>query len=141
VSLDAEQSNQIYLPAAQWPWADGVMALVLAAAGIYGVLSGAVTERSREIGIRAALGATRRDIVGMVVRQGLRLAAAGVALGAAAAFGVTRLIAGLLSGVEPTDPITFASVALLLLGVAAAACWAPAWRAARLDPVTALRAE
>jgi putative ABC transport system permease protein len=200
-SLDADLTEQVYLPEAQWPYADGAMelvvrtrgepsamsgairaavqgtsrdavitkvatmervlaastarrrfamelfeafagvALLLAAAGIYGVLSGTVSERSREIGIRAALGATRRDILRLVVQQGLRLAATGIAIGAVVALAGMRLIRGLLYGVGASDPVTFVAVMALLFAVALAACWLPAWRAARLDPVMTLRSE
>ncbi len=118
-----------------------VVALVLAGAGIYGVLSGTVAERAREIGIRAALGATRSDILKLVVRQGLSLAITGITLGAIAAFALKRLIAGLLFDTQPADPITFGSVIAVLFTVALVACAVPAWRAAQLDPVRALRAE
>ncbi|MGI8499305.1 MAG: ABC transporter permease [Gemmatimonadaceae bacterium] len=201
VSLDAPQSNQVYLSESQWPWADNAMvlamrtvgdpsaltkavrgavwsvdknqailhvatmeqvlaasaarrrfaltlfeafalvALVLAGAGIYGVLSGSVTERAREIGIRAALGATRSDILQLVVRQGLSLAIIGIAVGALGAFALTRVIAGLLFDTRPADPVTFGSVIAVLFAVALTACAVPAWRAAQLDPVRALKAE
>ena len=117
------------------------IALALAAAGINGVVSGAVVERRREVGIRAALGATPSDILAMVVRQGLSMAGARVALGLVAAFALSRVIASLLYGVPAFDPITDASVAALLVFVAALACSVPAWRAARVDPAVVLRAE
>ncbi|MEP6691951.1 MAG: ADOP family duplicated permease [Gemmatimonadaceae bacterium] len=201
VSLDAARADQMYIPEAQWRFADdaltlvvrtrgdpaemasavrsavwsvdkdqaitsvatmekvlaastarrrfllmlfelfAVVALALAAAGTYGVLSGSVAQRAREIGIRAALGATRGDILRLVVRQGVGLAVAGIAIGTAAALALSRAIAGLLFGVTATDPLTFAAVATILLAVALAACAVPAWRAARLDPVVALRSE
>jgi putative ABC transport system permease protein len=201
VSLSAEQPNAVYVPEAQWQFADFAMSLVvrtrgepaalvpalrraiwavdkdqpivrvammdrlvaataatrrftlvlfevfaavalaLAAAGIYGVLSGMVVERRQEVGVRAALGASRADILVMIVREGLGLAVAGVALGLAAAVALTRFIQGLLYGVPPIDPLTYSGVAALLVIVAIAACWVPAWRAARLDPVEVLRAE
>ena len=118
-----------------------LVALVLAAAGIYGVLAGTVTERLREIGVRAALGASRGQLLGMVVRQGLGLTAVGVAVGLGAAMALTQLIAGLLFGVSSLDVVTYAGVTGLLLVVALAACWVPAWRAARVDPAEMLRAE
>jgi len=116
-------------------------ALLLAAAGIYGALSGSVSERTREIGIRGALGATRRDIARLVLRRGAVLMLSGLGLGVVGAFAASRLMAGLLFGVSPHDPITFWGVSTLLLFVGLAAAWVPAWRAARVDPVVALRAE
>ena len=118
-----------------------VVALVLAAAGIYGVLAGTVTERLREIGVRAALGASRTDILRMVVRQGLGLTAVGAVLGLAAAAGLSRVIASLLFGISPLDPATYAGVATVLGVVALGACLVPAIRASRVDPMETLRAE
>jgi predicted permease len=119
----------------------GAMGLVLGALGIYGVLAYLVSQRTREIGVRLALGARPRDVLNMVVGRGLRLAGLGVAIGLAAALVLTRLMQGVLYGVTPTDPITFAGVALALLGVAAFASWLPALRATRVDPLVALRSE
>ncbi|HXL23736.1 MAG TPA: ABC transporter permease [Candidatus Dormibacteraeota bacterium] len=116
-------------------------ALLLAGLGIYGVISFMVNERRHEIGIRLALGAQRSNILGIVLRQGLRLALAGAAIGLAAALIVSHLMAGLLYGVRPTDPLTFVGVALLLIGVALLACYIPARRAIRVDPAIALRHE
>ena len=118
-----------------------VVALVLAGAGIYGVLSGSVTERMREIGVRSALGASRGNILGMVVRQGMTLTGIGVGIGLAGAIVASQAIVSLLFGVSRLDPVTYASVIALLAGVAALACWFPAWRAARVDPAVTLRAE
>jgi len=118
-----------------------VVALALAAAGIYGVISGAVVERRREVGIRAALGASRADILSMVVRQGMGMAGGGVAIGLVGALAFSRVIDGLLFGVKSFDALTYLSVAVILLAVASAACWIPAWRAARLDPAEVLRSE
>jgi len=116
-------------------------ALVLSAAGIYGVLAAAVAERSREIGVRAALGATHGRIVGAVLRDGLRLTAVGVVIGVGGAIAATRALESLLFGVSPLDPATFATVTALLIVAAAVACALPAWRATRVDPVTALRSD
>jgi putative ABC transport system permease protein len=118
-----------------------LVALVLAATGIYGVLSGNVTERLREIGVRAALGASRGDILALVVRQGMTLTGLGVAIGLGGAAAASRALITLLFGVSPLDPVTYLGVIALAAGVAAIACWVPAWRAARVDPSIMLRAE
>ncbi len=115
------------------------LALLLSAAGIFGVISYWATQRTREIGIRMALGAKRSDVLRLVLGQGMRLTAIGVGLGLAAAFAFSRFIASLLFGVGPDDPLTFAGVTLVLTGVSALACWIPARRAARVDPIVALR--
>ena len=116
-------------------------ALLLAGLGIYGVISYMVSERTHEIGIRIALGADRRSILRMVLRQGLGLAIVGAAVGLVGALFVSHFMAGLLFSVRPTDPLTFACVALLLIGVAVLACYIPARRAIRVDPLVALRHE
>jgi predicted permease len=117
----------------------GALAVVLAAIGLYGVLAYLVTLRTREIGVRMALGASREDVVRLVVGRGLRLAGAGLAIGLVLAGSVTRFAAFLLYGTSPLDPATFGAVAVLLLGVALAAAWRPARRAAGVEPLVALR--
>jgi predicted permease len=119
----------------------GILALILAVIGLYGTMAYTVTRKTHEIGIRMALGATPGGVVGMFVGQGVRLAGIGVAVGLVAAWGVTRLAHSLMYGVSATDPLTFAGVALLLVGVCAAACYIPARRATRIAPVTALHYE
>jgi putative ABC transport system permease protein len=114
-------------------------ALLLAAAGLYAAMAFSVARRRREIGIRIAIGASPRAVLGMVVRQGLTLTGIGVAMGLGGAVALSRALAGLLFGVTATDPATFASVAAGLAAVAAGACWLPARRAARVDPVETLR--
>ena len=116
-------------------------AVLLAALGIYGVLMHAVAQRTREIGIRLALGARRSEVIGMVVRQASWLAIAGLALGLSLALGASRLIRSLLFGIEPSDAMTYAAVALGLLAIALLASYLPARRASRIDPVRALRYE
>ncbi len=119
----------------------GVLALVLATLGVYGVMAYAVSQRTREIGIRMALGAQAADVLRMVVGRGALIAAGGVAVGLLGAFGVSRVMRGILFGVRPGDPVTFGAVAALLLATALLASWLPARRAARVDPMTALRAD
>jgi putative ABC transport system permease protein len=117
------------------------IALVIAAVGIYGVMAFRVAQRTQEIGIRMALGAPQSAVVRMVVGQGMRLTVLGLGLGLAAAFGITRLMASMLFGVDPNDPPTFFGVAFILAASALLACWLPAHRASRVDPMTALRHE
>jgi putative ABC transport system permease protein len=117
------------------------VATVLSAIGIYGVMSYAATRRRREIGIRLALGARPTEILRLIAREGMVLALCGTAAGIAGALAITRLMAKLLYGVAPVDPVTFIAVPLLLIAAALAACLVPAFRAARTSPVTALRQE
>jgi predicted permease len=117
------------------------LALFLAAIGIYGVLAYAVAQQTHEIGIRMALGAQRRDVMRLILVQGARLALVGIAIGLLAAFGLTRLMPSLLYDISASDPLTFAAVAIVLLAVALAACYIPARRAMRVDPMVALRSE
>ena len=117
------------------------LALLLASVGIYGVISYLVARRTQEIGIRMALGANRADVVRLVMRDGVRIAAIGVGIGIVCALALTRLIANMLYGISATDPVTFLAISLLLLATAMAACYLPARRAMRVDPMAALRSE
>jgi ABC-type antimicrobial peptide transport system permease subunit len=117
------------------------LALVLAAVGIYGVLSYLVNQRTRELGVRLALGTTRSEVVMLVLRQGLSTVGVGVALGIAGAFGLTRLLEHLLYAVSALDPVAFVVAPVVLVGVALVSTWLPAWRASRVDPMVALRYE
>ena len=119
----------------------GLLALVLAAVGIYGVMSHVVAGRTREIGLRMALGAQLSDVQKLIVRQGMWLAGIGSIIGLALALTGARLLKSFLYGVSASDPFTFTFIALMLLAIAFLACWIPARRASRVDPMVALRAE
>jgi putative ABC transport system permease protein len=117
------------------------LALTLASVGLYGVIAYAVAQRTRELGVRVALGATRRQVLGLVLGHGVRLTLVGVALGAVGALALSRVMTSLLYGVKPTDPVTFLVVPLALAAVAVLASYAPARRATKVDPLVAMRAE
>jgi putative ABC transport system permease protein len=123
------------------PGATGRVALALAAIGIYGVIAYATAQRTHEIGVRVALGASRIDVLRMVVADGVRIGAFGTAIGIAVAAASSRLLSGLLFGVSPYDPLTFGVLAAGLMAVATLASWIPARRALAVEPVAALRAE
>jgi putative ABC transport system permease protein len=136
--LVASNLARMRFSAALLNWLSG-LALLMAAIGIYGVLAYSVAQRTGEFGIRLALGARGSDILRLIIGQGMRLVAVGLALGLVASFVLIRLIANLLFGVSPADPLTFAGIALAFLLVALLACWLPARRATKVDPLVAIR--
>ena len=117
------------------------IAVILALTGLYGLMSYAVRQRTAEIGVRLAIGSSRARVLGLILSQGLRLTAIGLAIGLGCAFALTRLVSGWLFGVKATDPVTFVAVPAFVLAVACCACLVPAWSATRIDPVEALRRE
>jgi ABC-type antimicrobial peptide transport system permease subunit len=118
-----------------------VVALILAGVGIYGVIAYTTAQRTQELGVRMALGAQSKDVLTLVIGEGIKLALAGMLLGLGAALALTRLVRAMLFNVSANDPLTFAVGSLLLMVVALAACWIPAWRATKVDPMVALRYE
>jgi ABC-type antimicrobial peptide transport system permease subunit len=134
--FSAQRTFQTWLLAAF-----AALALALAAVGIYGVVHYAVAERTREIGVRVALGASASDVLRLVFAKGMRLPIIGIAIGLVAALGLSRAMAHLLFGTRPTDPVTYVAVAMTLAAVALCACLLPARRAAHVDPIVAMRAE
>ena len=140
-SLSGLMGLWVFRGGAQLASGMGAVGLILTLIGLYGIVSFIVAQRTREIGIRMALGGSARDVIGMILAQGLRMLIAGLAIGLAITFAVTRVMRQLLVGVSPSDPLTYVTVALLLAAVAFAACWIPARRATRVDPATALRYE
>jgi putative ABC transport system permease protein len=117
------------------------LALLMAVVGLYAVMAVSVAQRTHELGIRIALGAQRRDVIGMVLGQGIKLVSLGIVIGLAGAWALTRVLTTLLYGVKPTDPLIFVAVPVLLIAVAILACWLPARQAASVDPLTAFRYE
>jgi putative ABC transport system permease protein len=139
-----ENVSRMLEPARMSAWFSGtvsLLALLIAATGIYGMLSYHVVERTSEIGIRMALGAQRRNVLLLIVSDGMKLAAIGTAIGVAAAFALTKLMASLLVGIDGTDALTFAAVSISALAVALLACYIPARRATKVNPLIALRSE
>jgi ABC-type antimicrobial peptide transport system permease subunit len=127
--------------AASWIGAFSLMALLLAAVGLYAVIAQSVAQRTREVGIRMALGANGRSVAALVIRQGLLLGGAGIAVGVPAAIGLNSLVSSYLAGIDGRDPLGLAAISLLLMLVMLGACWMPARRATRVDPMQALRSE
>jgi putative ABC transport system permease protein len=122
-------------------WIFAAFAMLLSAVGIFGVMSYAVSRRTQEMAIRMALGARRRDVLRLVLREGLNVTIFGVAVGLPSALALSRVMAGYVYGIKATDPLTFAAAALLLIGISLLACYVPARRATRVDPIMALRYE
>jgi predicted permease len=141
LSQELEGSLTPQLLAARFVGLFGLLALSLAGIGLYGVMSYSVAQRTHEIGVRMALGAEKRDVIRMVVGKGLRLSSSGILVGVAGAFALTPVVSGLLYGVRAADPVTFVGMSLLLAGTASIACYVPARRATRVDPMVALRYE
>ncbi len=139
--VEGTNGTQIFRMGAYFAAGIGGLGLFLAVLGVYGVVSFAAAQRTREIGIRMALGGSARDVMRLVLRQGAGMVIAGLLAGLVAALALTRVMSRFLLGVSPSDPLTYATVALLLAGVALAACWIPARRATRVDPGIALRYE
>ena len=139
--VEGTNGTQVFRFAAYFAGAIGGLGLFLAVLGVYGVVSFAAVQRTREIGIRMALGGSARDVLRLVLRQGVSMVMAGLLVGALAALALTRLMTRFLIEVSPSDPLTYITVAALLSAVAFAACWIPARRATRVDPSTALRYE
>src|SRR5262245_780938 len=117
------------------------LALVTAVVGLYAVMAVSVAQRTHELGVRVALGAQRHDVIGLVLRQGMKLVGLGIVIGLAGAWALTRVLTTLLFDVKATDPLTFLAAPALLVAVAILACWLPARQAAKVDPITALRYE
>jgi len=136
--MDCDRQRLPSVVSPRWRWC---LALALAVIGAYGVTSYLVSQRTREIGVRVALGAHRSDVLALVVRHALIMTIAGVALGIVASLGLTRVLQQFLFQIEPTDPVTFVAASLLLIGVALLAVYLPARRALGVDPVVALRTE
>ena len=139
--INDSPSAYLHRSSATFVGAFAVSALLLSVLGLYGVVAYSVGQRTHEIGVRMALGAQKRAVVRMVMKQGMALAFIGICAGVAAAFGLTPLTASLLYGVKPTDPLTFLAVPLILIGAALLACCIPARRATKVDPIVALRYE
>ena len=125
--------------AASWIGAFSLMALLVAAVGLYAVIAQSVAQRTREVGIRIALGADRRSVAALVIKQGMLLALAGISVGVPAAIGFNRLVRRYLAGIDGSDPLSLAAISTLLVLVMLGACWIPARRATRIDPMQALR--
>jgi putative ABC transport system permease protein len=119
----------------------GALALLLATVGVYAVMAFSVSQRTREVGVRVALGALQRQVIGLFIGEGMRLTAVGIAIGIGLSAGVAKVLSSTFFGISAGDALTFAAVAALLSGVALAACWIPARRAAKVDPMNALRYE